>query len=228
MQPMPLETERLSDLVAEKLVQYIINNNLQPGDRLPSEKEFAECYAIGRTTVREGISKLKSIGLVSTVQGYGCIINDTSLSGFLDSLKTSILTQFIKFSPEDNIDIFETRKLLETYALRTYLLSDEKIDLHPLHVSVRKMEKALMASDFQTFKQMDLLFHQQIVDLAKNNVISQTYSFIKDLFLYPIENEYSEDLLKQKQEEHMLVLDNLYKKDLAAVQILTNHINYIG
>ncbi|PKL13815.1 MAG: hypothetical protein CVV48_13145 [Spirochaetae bacterium HGW-Spirochaetae-4] len=225
MQPMPLEKEKLSDLVAERLVQYIEENNLQPGDLLPTEKELAECFQIGRTSVREGISKLKSIGLLHTVQGYGCIINETSLSSFLDSINTSVLNKFIKLDVQDCHQIMETRAFLETSALQSYISSDRTEDLHDLYITVRRMEKALEASDYRSFHELDLEFHHQITKLAGNSVLSQTYDFIKDSFIRRAEDLCEPQDHEKRQNDHRRLLDGIRKKDAGTVQILSDHLH---
>ncbi|ADK79571.1 FadR/GntR family transcriptional regulator [Sediminispirochaeta smaragdinae] len=224
MQPMPLEKEKLSDLVAERLVQYIEENNLQPGDMLPTEKELAKCFRIGRTSVREGISKLKSIGLLHTVQGYGCIINETSISSFLESISTSVLSRFVKLDMQDYRQIMETRALLETYALRTYISSDRITDPQKLYIIVRRMDKALGISDYSLFQELDFDFHRQIVHLANNSILSQIYELVKEPFIRRAEAFCPTQDHSRLQEEHRQLLDGIRRKDMAVVQILDNHI----
>lgn len=224
MQPMPLEKEKLSDLVAERLVQYIEENNLQPGDVLPTEKELAECFQIGRTSVREGISKLKSIGLLHTIQGYGCVINETSLAGFLDSINTSILNRFVKLEVQDHREIMETRVLLETSALQSYFSSDRMEDLRSLSNTLRRMEKAIAASEHDAFQVLDLEFHHQIVQLAGNEVLSQTYEFIKDPFIRQSQELCAPQDHAQLQEEHRQLLSGIRRKDVGMIQVLADHL----
>lgn len=224
MEPMPLEKGKLSDLVAERLVQYIEENNLQPGDVLPTEKELAESFQIGRTSVREGISKLKSIGLLQTVQGYGCVINDTSLASYLESIKTSILNRFIKLDVQDYLEIMQTRILLETSALQSYISSDRTDGLRALFVTVRKMEKAIAASEYDAFKDLDLEFHYRIVRLAGNDVLAQTYEFIKDPFIRQSQEIFIQQDFGRLQEEHRQLFDGIRKKDSETVPMLANHL----
>ncbi len=48
----------LSEQVVRSIVQYVQENNLQPGDQLPTENEFAESFGVSRTSVREAIKAL--------------------------------------------------------------------------------------------------------------------------------------------------------------------------
>jgi len=224
MHPMPLEKEKLSDLVAERLVQYIEENNLQPGDVLPTEKELAKWFHIGRTSVREGISKLKSIGLLRTIQGYGCIINETSLSSFLESINTSVLNRFVKLDMKDFRQIMDTRALLETYALQSYISSEGIQETQELYMLVRRMDKALEALDYSSFKELDFEFHRQIINLADNSVLSQTYDLIKEPFFHQAEDLCSPQDHSKLQEQHHQLLVGIRSKDAAIIKIINCHI----
>ena len=225
MKPMPLEKEKLSDSVAEKLVHYIIDNKLQPGDLLPSEKELVDSFQIGKTSVREGVSKLKSIGLLSSAQGYGCVINEVTFSDFMNNIESSILLQFVKLDPVNCNEIAETRKMLELYALQHSIISEEKMDLLQINMTVRKMGKLSNPADFELFKQLDFDFHQQIIDLLGNPSISKIYSFIRCSFLPLMVNYSTFQNMTILQKEHETILDGIYKKDMDVVALLGQHLD---
>lgn len=65
---------RLSDEVARRLGDAIRGGAFAPGERLPSEKELAERYAVSRMVIREAMSRLKSDELVETRQGLGAFV----------------------------------------------------------------------------------------------------------------------------------------------------------
>ena len=69
-----LETERLSDRLAKSIAQRIDGGALKPGDRLPTELQFAAAYGVSRTVVREAVHQLKSQGLVRSRQGSGVFV----------------------------------------------------------------------------------------------------------------------------------------------------------
>jgi GntR family transcriptional regulator, transcriptional repressor for pyruvate dehydrogenase complex len=63
-----LVTERLSDRLAVRIAEQIDGGALKPGDRLPTEQQFASAYGVSRTVVREAVHQLKSQGLVRSRQ----------------------------------------------------------------------------------------------------------------------------------------------------------------
>ncbi len=65
--------DQLVDLLSEK-----IENELQPGDMLPSERELAETYGLSRTTVRLAMAELEELGLVARKHGKGTFVSSAS------------------------------------------------------------------------------------------------------------------------------------------------------
>ena len=65
---------RLTDQLAALLMQRIESGELGPDQRLPTEQRLAEQFGVSRTVVREAISQLKSIGLLTSRQGAGVFV----------------------------------------------------------------------------------------------------------------------------------------------------------
>src|SRR3954447_9452394 len=70
----PVSTERVSDVIAERLTEAIRNGTLKPGDRLPTEAELAREFQVGRTSVREGLQKLRAHGLIESRKRLGAFV----------------------------------------------------------------------------------------------------------------------------------------------------------
>src|SRR3712207_2155197 len=76
----PVATPRVADVIADRLARAIREGVLQPGDRLPTEHELAREFGVGRTSVREGLQKLKAYGLVESRKGLGAFVTEPSAS----------------------------------------------------------------------------------------------------------------------------------------------------
>jgi len=69
------------------LHERIIKGELQPGDKLPSERELCETFGISRITCRRALSMLQDNGLIQRYSGSGSFVskNPSSKVPILDS-----------------------------------------------------------------------------------------------------------------------------------------------
>lgn len=65
---------RLSSQVVEQFVTLIRNGELAPGERLPTERELAERFGVGRNSIREALRELNMLGLVTSRHGEGTFV----------------------------------------------------------------------------------------------------------------------------------------------------------
>jgi DNA-binding transcriptional regulator YhcF (GntR family) len=68
----------LSDGLYKKLEAQILSGELQPGARLPSQKDVAETENVSRTVVREAVARLAAQGLITSRQGSGVYVAETA------------------------------------------------------------------------------------------------------------------------------------------------------
>lgn len=69
-----IKSEVLADSVKQKIQDMILLGELNPGDKLPSEIEFAQEMGISRVTLREATAQLERDGLISRQNGVGSFI----------------------------------------------------------------------------------------------------------------------------------------------------------
>ena len=64
------------ELVAERILEFIAESGLRPGDRMPTENELAAQLGTSRTVVREAVKILSALGRVSAQKGRGLYVAD--------------------------------------------------------------------------------------------------------------------------------------------------------
>ena len=166
----PVSTERVSDVIAERLTEAIRDGTLQPGDRLPTEAELARDFQVGRTSVREGLQKLRAHGLIESRKGLGAFVRAAPAS--------DPLADFARWTASDPAAIeqlVEARVALETLAaaLAALRATDAEIDeLERLNVAHRNAEAT---TDLVT---TDQAFHGAIMAAARNRFVSGAYEVL--------------------------------------------------
>ncbi|HLZ10740.1 MAG TPA: GntR family transcriptional regulator [Chloroflexota bacterium] len=81
-----LPRERLIDRAAEAIKDHILTNELKGGDRLPSELELARSLGVSRNVIRQAVSSLEMLGVVSVARGRGIYVADLADTGVFRQL----------------------------------------------------------------------------------------------------------------------------------------------
>ena len=100
----------LANRLTSQLEQMIVDNRVQPGDRLPAERELARQFGVSRTVVREAVRALQAKGLLEVHTGSGTIVRSPSAAAV-----SQTMTLFLRAGrPElDYRQVLEVRRLLE-------------------------------------------------------------------------------------------------------------------
>src|SRR5436190_1476831 len=67
----PIDRQPTYERVAERLIGLITRRALAPGAPLPTERELADAYGVGRSSVREALRMLESQGVIAPGPGNG-------------------------------------------------------------------------------------------------------------------------------------------------------------
>lgn len=97
----------LSQAVRDYIKDYIIKHKLHAGDPLPSENHLAEQLGVGRSSVREAVKSLQSLGIVEARHGNGLYVREWNLDPVLETLEYGLR--------------FNTRSLGELLDIRIWL-----------------------------------------------------------------------------------------------------------
>jgi len=116
----------LSDIVIEKIKAAIRNGELKPGDRIPSHDILCKRWGISRTTIREALNKLESVGILTKYQGRGTYINDITADKMISGSEFGTL-----LGRAAVLQLLEARKLVETVIVG---LSAERRTMEELEV----------------------------------------------------------------------------------------------
>ena len=219
-----LAKTKLSDMAAESIVSFIIENELQPGDKLPTEKEISLRLGIGRTSVREGISQLETVGLLERQQGYGLFLKEVTLDSFFRMKERFSVASFMSPTPKEILDFLDTRLIIETAACEMAADNIMPKAMKSLEDHHRHMSGAM--ENRKKFMSHDLKFHSEIVQASGNTILPKMLGLIQDLFYKQlfIFAGYPRGLDKAL-DFHGRILEGLRKKDKAmAAGVMREHI----
>lgn len=79
-------TGKKLEIATDYICNYIQNNHLAQGDRLPTEKQLVEDTGLSRITLRRALSNLQEKGMISSIQGSGYFVGSSYQAIKTDSL----------------------------------------------------------------------------------------------------------------------------------------------
>lgn len=165
------KTRIYEDIVAQ-IKALIADGRLKSGDQLPSERELSEMFQVSRTSVREAIRALESMGLIETRSGEGTYVA-SSVETLLSPLASVILQQ-----KDVLLEIFEARKIVEPEiaALAAERASPEEIQ----QLEAILEEQARQIAEGETGVEADTAFHSTLAQAAKNKILLRLNDAIVD------------------------------------------------
>ncbi|WP_430812099.1 MULTISPECIES: FadR/GntR family transcriptional regulator [unclassified Carboxylicivirga] len=173
-------TLTLADQVEAKIISYIEDRGLKPGDTLPTEFELVNTFGVSRNVVREAMSRLRMLGLIQTRPKRGIIITEPPL---LNGLKKV-------FNP----NLFKLQTIKEMMGLRIALevgISDfifnnrtEKL-IEELEQIVAQQKN--ISIDMLSVED-EMRFHTKIYEMAGNQFIIQLNEIIQPIFVFARQN----------------------------------------
>ena len=146
--------------------KYIVQNNLQPGDLLPTEQKLCETLGVSRNVLRESIKSMELMGMVRACPGKG-----TEVQAFnLDFILQNVL--FFQVGPQEEHSIremFGVRKVLELAYMRQAFHAVTEEDIGRMRGCAAAMREKWSRGEF--FIQEDKAFHLTLFRPLQNDVL---------------------------------------------------------
>ncbi|HVU11195.1 MAG TPA: FadR/GntR family transcriptional regulator [Phototrophicaceae bacterium] len=171
----PLDTVARYRAVQEELRSYIIDNQMRPGDRLPSETTLAERLGVSRNVVREAIKGLEAQGLVEVRVGLGIFVKAADLDDFLINFAYSLL-----FDGNSVVELYEIRQRLELSYIREAVRQLSDANLSEMEHLLAEMEAQYREG--QDFILQDLALHRTLFDGVGNATLLKLFDIFGTIY----------------------------------------------
>lgn len=167
------ESGTLSDRVVGRIEELITADRLQPGQRLPSERELAHLLGVSRPVVREAVKRLEEQGQLEVRHGQGVFVRQTVSSG----IRARLATLSVNLR-----ELFAMREVLEGPAAAWAAEAATPEGLERLANLLEQQERARVEPvDFDRLRELDAAFHLAIVELAGNRFLLQTMGVLQEI-----------------------------------------------
>lgn len=171
-----IQPKKIYEEVADSLIQMIKDGELNPGDRLESVEQLAQTFDVSRSAVREALSGMRAMGLVSMRQGEGTFVTKFDASNFSLPVTVGMLMQ-----KEDIKELYEVRKILEAGVARSAALYHQASDLQSLQEAIGEMENA--DKNGSLGEDADMRFHMAVANATHNQILIHLMRSVSEVML---------------------------------------------
>ncbi|WP_090087499.1 FadR/GntR family transcriptional regulator [Lentibacillus persicus] len=182
-----IEKINLEGTISSEIVKIIkdnlLNGNLRPGDKLPTEKELMEQIGVSRTPVREAVKILEAIGVIQIKRGEGMYITN-NLSHF--SLNPLIFSLILHSN--DMEALIQFRQHFEVLLMNMIITKDDK-DIHAIeNVYQSQIDRMTTELSPAQLVEIDLEFHYAVLEATNNPFVIEIgktiYEIIKPKMIH--------------------------------------------
>lgn len=175
----PLDKRSVSSHVVDLVLDHLLQGKLRPGDKLPTEIEFAERLGVGRNSIREAIKMLSSLGIIEILRGEG-----TFIAKEISPVAMNPLVMQLVFSRQTPQNLIELRILLDTAIADLAVRKLQPGDIELLESVNRKLslEQEKETPDEEALTRYDLEFHKAVAAVTRNDLVIKLGESIYTLF----------------------------------------------
>ena len=134
-----VNSESVVQQVINALTEAMLNRELRPGDKIPTEAELAESMGVGRNSIREAIKILVYLGVLEIRRAEGTFVCE----GFSESMIDPMIYGIILDKEDSYENLMELRELIEVGVMQLAMQKIQEADLHTLKEKLNRMEKEI-------------------------------------------------------------------------------------
>jgi len=147
------------ELLSQK-VYHVLKNAIVRGELAPNSKliltEIAKSLGVSNTPIREAINKLVSEGLIKIIPNKGIIVKEVNIDDFQESLQVRAFLDGL-------IGKLASKKITDK-------------EIGNMMKIIKKMENCVKKDDRLTYNDLDIKFHDFLLNISGNNKLKEVYN----------------------------------------------------
>ncbi len=219
----PVSRATLPQEIVKAITDLIMRRVWKPGDMIPSEKELAIQFQVGRSTVREAVKSLVVLGVLDARAGEGSFIRAPNTELLSGAFRWGLM-----LSERNLDDLIDVRALVEVECARRAAERRSRQTLGQLSAAVDEMRQHEGSAD--VFMAIDMKFHNIISQAAENPIFESIGSTIQAMvrIWYP-KTYYIPETKGRTIAEHLKIAEAIAAEDAnAAAEAMRDHLVEAG
>ncbi|NLG66331.1 MAG: FadR family transcriptional regulator [Actinobacteria bacterium] len=173
-----VKPRRLSDSAVDQILGLVNAGQLAPGSRMPPERELITRLGVSRTSLREAIRILETLGVLRVVPGRGTWVRED-----YQQPKLGETIAWLPSHEHDVMQLFEVRETLEVKAAQLAAERATADELVSMSVSIQRLQEAIAAGDYDGMLAADSMFHEALGAASGNallvELLGHVYSMVQ-------------------------------------------------
>jgi DNA-binding FadR family transcriptional regulator len=213
----PIKIQSLKESCVNRLEELILSGELQIGEQLPSERDFAARIGVSRPVLHEALVDLDAKGLVRIVPRRGVFVNDYRHSGSMAILSSLLTYHNGRLDPAFIQSLIDMRLVVEIEAARLAAQNRTEEQLVEFRALLMDEQKAA-SGDPQSLIDLDFSFHLSVA-IASGNLVSPliinsfkgVYTSLTGEFF---RKYYGTPVVATVHQFHLQIVDAIERKDV--------------
>jgi GntR family transcriptional repressor for pyruvate dehydrogenase complex len=206
----PIKREPLATEIARRLVEFLLSGGLEPGDQIPSERQLAEAFGVGRSAMREALKSLALLGLLDVRHGDGTYLRRADAT-----LLPNVIEWGLLLGEQRTMDLVEARQKVEAIIAGLAAERRDEADVADLRRLLDRMGQ--MGRDHAGFVDADVAFHLRLAETARNTALREILSSIQALLRVWIRRVIAAaESTEGSYQEHVPIFEAVERGDAAA------------
>ncbi|MDR0440565.1 MAG: GntR family transcriptional regulator [Candidatus Accumulibacter sp.] len=213
-----LADKSIVDRVMDRITGAIINGELKPGDKIPTELELADSFQVGRNSVREAIKVLEAFGVLRIRRAEGTFVSEKFNRRMLDPMLYGLILR-----KDAGTEIHDLRRVFDTGVLHVAITKADGAAIEVIRFRLEELRQAASAKPFllERLLTADVAFHEAVVASVQNALLSSIAGYI-DRITIPSRTETMREIAESGQldafvELHERILGVLEKHDVSGI-----------
>jgi GntR family transcriptional repressor for pyruvate dehydrogenase complex len=221
-----IRPHRIPEEIVQQIKTLIREGKLLPGERLPPERALADLLGVGRSSLREAISILETLGFVETRKRTGIFVRSVSSPIISDPLR-----QMLEEDKSGLYQLYEIRRDIELASADVCAQLRTKADLAAIRKLLVKMQEDARKDRLSLTHDWD--FHLAIAQAAQNflrvHILKNVFSLAEDFMVEIVRKLIDEKTsISQVIEQHTHIFEAIKRKDPAEARALMDqHLTWV-
>ena len=181
-----VDSSRISERVAESIIQAIIGGKLEAGKNLPPERQLAQMFNVTRNTVREALRQVENSGLVSVRHGSGITVNDYNHEAGVEVIRF-LKGKAYEIEMRRDVAVF---RMVVGQAMVFHAIDVMGPDaLGPLREAVDAFceEAEKQEPNVPRLQELDFVIHRRMIQASKNKTMLFVHNTIRHNYYQTLE-----------------------------------------